>query len=88
MSEAPAVIAMFSGVAEGYEAEANDPTDYIQYVRKDIFDAYKAAVDGYLAFYDESKRDYMVKKYGNIENAATGVHQLMQSARKAGESVK
>ncbi len=63
MSEAPAIIAMFSGVAEGYEAETNDPIDYIQYVRKDIFDAYKAAVDDGAKLLDDL-RDLMQQSTG------------------------
>lgn len=65
-SKAPAVIMVDEA---GYPFQADSPTEY---VRRDIFDAYREAADAWLD--------------GTHNERA--LEQLMQAARRAGESVK
>lgn len=71
-SEAPAVIAIHPDDAKNKGNPACDSMELDQYVRRDIFDAYREAADAWLD--------------GTHNERA--LEQLMQAARRAGESVK
>jgi hypothetical protein len=72
-SEAPAV------VINPYNSE---PTEY---VRRDIFDACKAAVDAWIQL---TSIPFSLERLPVMETAMRNCDNLMQAARKAGECVK
>ncbi len=75
MSEAPAVISAYA--TGDYHVSTVKTSPLTEYVRKDIYDAYRKAVDAW----DKYVRSGLTRDYGNFER-------LMQAARRAGESVK